>query len=269
MKGEGQCAQREWHEGRVTTVTLLSAPDPEIPRNVTLFDEHGNKTQRVVGHERRILAKLVLGQMPTLQGPRSDRVERALKDTYHILSKLCPQATWQGVCDGGDWPEQIVDATVGTERRTTDWFHASSHLYEVAESLTETKEQAKTWWMNQYNALLTQPGESIRLAENLETLVREKADMDEKIKSAGYFIKRQGNMAYSERLAANEMIGSGNTEAGVKQEISVRMKRSGASWTHRGGEAVMHARGLILSGLWEGAWREHATGKRKALALAA
>ena len=30
-------------------------------------------------------------------------------------------------------------------------------------------------------------------------------------------------------------------------------------WSHRGGEAVMHARSLVVSGLWKGAWAAHVT----------
>lgn len=258
MRGEGTSAAREWHEGRVVTVTLLGAADPQQPRSVTLLD--GQPREQVVGHERPVLGTLVLGQMPTLDGPRADRVEAGLRSIHTVLSTLCPQAVWQGVCDGGDWPEKVVDEVVGPSKRTTDFYHASEHLLDAAKARFEDSDKANIWWAEKRTGLLTRPGEAGQVADELRRsaahLGRREAK-EEVRKEAGYFEKRADHMAYAERLAANEVIGSGQTEAAVKQLITVRMKRVGATWGAEGGDAVMHARSLVVSQLFEGAWKKH------------
>lgn len=257
MRGEPSAAARQWHEGRVVTLTLLGAADPKHPRTVTLFD--GEKREHEVGLERPVLAAIVLGQMPTLEGPRSARVEQGAKTAYAVLKALCPQAAWQGLCDGGDWPEAIVDATVGEALRTNDVCHASDHLLDAARARFPEEKKAKQWWAEERTRLMTEPGEADRLVKELtrssQHMVRH-ADKKALETEVGYFRKRAANMAYAERLAGNEMIGSGPTEAAVKQVITVRLKRVGATWGPEGGDAVMHTRSLVISQLWEGAWRE-------------
>jgi hypothetical protein len=257
MRGEGSSAEREWHEGRVVTATLLGAPDPSKPRTVTLFD--GKKRKKKVGYERPVLATVVLGQMPTLDGPRADRVEAGVKKLHTTLQALCPQATWQGLCDGGDWPEEVVDATVGSSRRTTDFYHASAHLLDAAKARFKDPSKAHAWWAEKRTQLLTEPGEAKRVAEELRRsaahLTRSEAKK-EVGKEAGYFEKRAATMEYAKRLAGNEVIGSGRTEAAVKQLITVRLKRVGATWGAEGGDAVMHTRSLVVSQLFEGAWED-------------
>lgn len=257
MRGETASAAREWHEGRVVTATLLGAADPKQPRTVTLFD--GKKREQTVGCQRPVLATVVLAQMPTLDGPRADRVEASLKTLHATLLALCPQASWQGVCDGGDWPEDIVDATVGAALRTTDVCHASDHLLDAALARFEDKTKAQAWWTEERTRLLTEPGEAERLAKELRrSAAHLDRPADKKVvkTEAGHFGKRAANMAYAERLAANEAIGSGPTEAAVKQVITVRMKRVGATWGASGGDAVMHTRSLVVSEVFEGAWAE-------------
>lgn len=257
MRGQQGSAARQWHEGRVVTATLLGAVDPKKPRTITLFD--GKKREHEVGLERPVLTTVVLGQMPTLEGPRSARVEQSAKTLRSVLAALCPRAAWQGLCDGGDWPEEVVDTTVGEASRTNDVYHASDHLLDAARARFPDEKKAKTWWAEERTRLILKPGEAGRLVAELtrssQHMLRH-ADKKALETEVGYFRKRAANMAYAERLAANEMIGSGPTEAAVKQVITVRMKRVGATWGAEGGDAVMHSRSMVISGLWEGAWRE-------------
>ncbi len=76
-------------------------------------------------------------------------------------------------------------------------------------------------------------------------------------------------MRYASVLARDEPIGSGVVEATVKQVITLRMKRPGASWTETGGQAVLALRCVRLSGVWEQAWTRHRDNERSAYAAAA
>jgi hypothetical protein len=259
MRGDGR-GEREWHEGRVVTVTMLGAPDADKPRQLSLFDEPRRWLD--AGGQRRVLATVVLGQMPTLDGPRSERVEKALTTAVTALGKVCSQACWQGLSDGGEWPEKVLDASVGRARRTTDFFHTSDHLKDAAEGRLGRGDEATAWWARERTALLTEVGAAGKLATRLAKYGERPGrchDVAVVRKEAGYVGKRVDTMAYAERLARNEVIGSGHTEAAIKQVITTRMKRTGANWSHRGGEAVMHARSLVVSGLWKGAWAAYVT----------
>jgi hypothetical protein len=164
------------------------------------------------------------------------------------------------LCDGGDWPEEVVDTTVGSSRRTTDFYHASDHLLDAVKAPFEDPGKAQSWWAEKRTQLLTMPGEAKRVAEELRRSAAHLVRSETKKavgKEAGYFEKRVENMAYAERLAANEVIGSGQTEAAVKQVITVRLKGVGATWGEEGGDAVMYTRSLVVSQRFEGAWEAH------------
>lgn len=82
--------------------------------------------------------------------------------------------------------------------------------------------------------------------------------------------KRLHKMKDADRLQANECIASGHIESAVKCTVTVRLKRPGATWSHQGGEATVHVRSLLLSGLWVVAWKIHIDRQfRDALNLAA
>lgn len=77
MRGEQESAHREWHEKRVISITLFGEPDCKKPREVTLLDPP--RGTQGVGLQRPVLATLSFAQMPTLQGPQSDRVQSVLQ----------------------------------------------------------------------------------------------------------------------------------------------------------------------------------------------
>ena len=144
---------------------MLGAPDPDKPRQLSLFDEPRRWLD--VGGQRRVLATVVLGQMHTLEGPRSERVESALTTAVAALTKVCPLARWRGLSDGGDGPEKVLDASVGRARRANEFFHTSDHLKEAAEGRLGRGEEATERWAQERTALLTEVGAAQRLVTTL------------------------------------------------------------------------------------------------------
>jgi hypothetical protein len=49
----------------------------------------------------------------------------------------------------------------------------------------------------------------------------------------------------------NYFIGSGTVESGCKQVVSMRLKRSGATWSLAGASATAKARAAWLAGSWD------------------
>ena len=62
-------------------------------------------------------------------------------------------------------------------------------------------------------------------------------------------------MRYHSMLSQGFPIGSGCVEATCKTLVSVRMKRSGASWKTPGGQSVLNLRSLAKSSRWEKAMK--------------
>jgi hypothetical protein len=177
------------------------------------------------------------------------------------------------VCDGGEWPERTVDRAVGRRRRTTDFYHATEHVRAASVALVGNEPASLRWYRRRRTRLLRSNGAAEALADELDTAAgrttlpptRRKALRTE----AGFFRKRRRQMRYASALARDEPIGSGVVEAAVKQVITLRMKRPGASWTEAGGQAVLALRCVRLSGAWDQAWTKHRDNERRAEAAAA
>jgi hypothetical protein len=58
-------------------------------------------------------------------------------------------------------------------------------------------------------------------------------------------------MRYATFRQANYLIGSGTVESGSKQVVSMRLKRSGATWSLSGASATAKARAARLSSSWD------------------
>jgi len=62
-------------------------------------------------------------------------------------------------------------------------------------------------------------------------------------------------MQYDRLLKAKQPIGSGIQEAACKTLVSQRMKNSGMTWSHEGGQAILTLRGYRQSERWGNAWK--------------
>jgi hypothetical protein len=261
MRGMNEAATREYREARLVTVTLFGAPDPTRERTVTLHTVDGEPYKECVGDQRPRLATLLFGDMPRSDGPKGDRAVTALGTMIHTIRDLVPGVAVRGVCDGGLWPETTLDEVLPTRHRTTDFYHATGHLHEVAELAFGDREWATVWYQRERTKLLTEDGAAKALVSTIEALAarpRQRITTHEALDTeAGFFRKRWSHMNYAALLRDDLPIGSGIVEAAVKQLISLRMKRTGATWSEEGGDAIIALRSLRLSGLWDEAWRLH------------
>jgi hypothetical protein len=69
-----------------------------------------------------------------------------------------------------------------------------------------------------------------------------------------YFARNAGRMRYPSFRAQGLFVGSGVVEAGCKQVIASRLKRSGMFWTIRGANAIIALRCCLLNGAFEDYW---------------
>lgn len=252
---------RAYREARIITVTLYGKPDDSKERTVTLHDEQGKPHGECVGFQRPRLATLIFGEMPGLDGPKGQRAQLALAHIIGAIHTARPEAVIKGTTDGGHWPEQTIDNAIGAENRNADFYHATEHLRAGSKAAFSESELGRAWYKRWRNTLLTQDGAAEALAAEFSALAqtpgRSKAERKILQREAGYFKKRASNMNYAELLRNDMVIGSGVVEASVKRLITLRMKRTGATWAEPGGNAIIALRSLRLSGLWDVAWKIH------------
>src|SRR5512142_249192 len=132
----------------------------------------------------------------------------------------CPDAHSVGIADGaeGDW-ESLGRPT---DVQVTDFWHAAEYLGKAAVVLYRGQPRTREAWLEEAcHRLKHEPGGAEWVLRRLRTLARERpwAKGDEAVERAITYFANQsgaGRMDYASRVAADEPIGSGVTEAACK-----------------------------------------------------
>jgi hypothetical protein len=160
----------------------------------------------------------------------------------------CPDAHYVGIADGakGNW--EFLQRH--TDVQVTDFWHAAEYLGKAAVVLYRGQPRTKEAWLEEAcHRLKHEPGGAEWVLKRLRTLARERpwAKGDEDVQRAiSYFANQSGagRMDYPSRVAANEPIGSGVTEAACKVIVKQRLCGSGMKWTEEGAAVVLSLRAL-------------------------
>lgn len=151
------------------------------------------------------------------------------------------------VCDGAAWIWKLVEQYFPKAVQIVDWYHACQYLYPVAEALFEAPEKQNEWVAEMKTFLWEDDVEEvIRTCESLQA----KAGLPAQ-RLITYYRNNLERMRYAAFRQANYLIGSGTVESGCKQVVSLRLKRSGATWSPAGASATAKARAAWLSGSWD------------------
>lgn len=151
------------------------------------------------------------------------------------------------VCDGAAWIWKLVEQYFPQAVQIVDWYHACQYLYPVAEALFDLPEQ-HAQWVAEMKAFLWEGEVDIVIQACQELLTKAGAPAQRLIT---YFSNNQERMRYAAFRQADYLIGSGTVESACKQVVSLRLKRSGATWSLTGAAAVAKARTAWLSGSWD------------------
>jgi hypothetical protein len=139
----------------------------------------------------------------------------------------CPDAHYIGIADGakGNW--EFLQKH--TDVQVTDFWHAAEYLGKAAVVLYRGQPQTRKAWLDDAcHRLKHEPGGAEWVLKRLRSLARERpwAKGDEDVQSAITYFANQsgaGRMDYAARVAANEPIGSGVTEAACKVIVKQRL----------------------------------------------
>jgi hypothetical protein len=162
--------------------------------------------------------------------------------------------------DGGNWIDPLLTLYFHVPARIIDWFHASEHLWDRAKAAYGAGTAQAAQWAERLEALLWDgpfdcaQGEVERVIEELSAKARElgpPGDGDGGPRrvlahNVAYFTTHRDHMNYPDHRRRGWPIGSGETEAAVKQ-FNKRVKGTERFWTTDGVEPILALRGLWLS----------------------
>jgi hypothetical protein len=160
----------------------------------------------------------------------------------------CPDARYVGIADGAQGNWEFLGRH--TDVQVTDFWHAVEYLGKAAVVLYRGQPRTREAWLEEAcHRLKHDPGGAEWVLKRLRTLARERpwAKDDEDVQRAITYFANQsgtGRMDYASRVAANEPIGSGVTEAACKVIVKQRLCGSGMKWTEGGAAVVLSLRAL-------------------------
>ncbi len=156
--------------------------------------------------------------------------------------------------DGAVWIWNLADQHFPGAIQIVDLYHARQHLWELSAKLFPTDEQARKRWMARCLAQL-EDGKIEAVAQTLRELRPSSPELAKLVgNEADYFERNAERMRYPAFRAQGLFVGSGVIEAGCKEVIGSRLKRSGMFWTVRGANAIIALRCCRLSGRFEDYW---------------
>ncbi len=169
-----------------------------------------------------------------------------------------------GIGDGGNWIDPLLERELRLSARVIDWCHASQHVWDCAKAaFGADTPQAAAWgerteallWDGRVREVIGAIGEqSQRLGKPSE---QDPPQHPRRVlhQNVGYFTKHERHMNYPEYRRKGWPIGSGVTEAAVKQ-CNKRVKGTEQFWNEGGVEAILTLRAMWISQdqRWERCW---------------
>lgn len=157
--------------------------------------------------------------------------------------------------DGAEWIWTQAEEHWPQAAGVLDVFHAIEKIGEAVKGV---------WGGDPQAAALTDAGRRAVVAEGRRGLDRWFAEvvprapkdvsLDPLIGMAAYFAKHPSRLNYAERLASGRSIGSGAVEGTIKQQVNLRLKRTGARWQVKHVGPLVELRAFSCSAQWDSYW---------------
>lgn len=163
------------------------------------------------------------------------------------------------VADGGVWIWKLSAERFPRATETLDFYHATQHLWAVANELHGEKTPEARKWVEPLLHQLAHGGEAGVLAtlqELGELLGPEQQHAAETLRrETAYFAEHSGRMHYEEVAKRGCPKGSGAMESTCAQ-LQGRIKRTGQFWTENGKENLLQLELARRNGDWPELWQQ-------------
>ncbi len=158
------------------------------------------------------------------------------------------------IADGAIWIWNLADQHFPGAVQIVDLYHARQHLWELSAKLFPTDERLRKRWTSRCLKRL-EKGKTETLVKTLREVRPIRPELAKLVSNeADYFERNAERMRYPAFRAQGLFVGSGVVEAGCKEVVGSRLKRSGMFWTVRGANAIIALRCCRLSGRFEDYW---------------
>ena len=160
--------------------------------------------------------------------------------------------------DGAHWIWNLAALHFPHALHIVDLYHAREHLYALLKLIFSPGEfyqaRCKEWcdWLEKGNI------EQIIVAAS-QLLPKEEHALKSATTELEYFRTNMERMRYADFRAQGLFVGSGVVEAGCKNIIAARMKKSGAKWSVRGANDIIALRCSLASSRFEDYWAQRAS----------
>jgi len=237
-------------------------------RRGTVYEVASAGTVTVLSRRGRRLGTVYLAYTPESKQPTMSReltglIQAVLQRWQKPLPRLCY------VTDAGDNETAYYQTVLRRmnhprtgERlewiRVVDYYHASERLWSMGQALFG-KGKLATAWVRRMQKWLKQP-KGIRRVLFSATAFRSRNGLKgtrrkEFFKAYNYLRKRTKYLRYAAYKRVGIPCGSGVTEAACKTIYTQRLKLSGMRWKKAGAQTILNLRILLLSGVWNEAFR--------------
>lgn len=171
--------------------------------------------------------------------------------------------------DGALWIWALAHNNFPGAIQILDFYHACEHLKTLADALwpnqTEKIEHTLARWKN----CLEQERLETIMTEALAARPRSGPRKDVVQREIQYFRKNKSRMKYATFRKEGLFIGSGVVEAGCKNVVGQRTKRSGMFWRVEGAQHILNVRCAVMGGTYDAFWEYRADKQGQKLKFAA
>lgn len=151
------------------------------------------------------------------------------------------------VADGATWIWNLAADHFPGAVEIVDWYHATQHLWEVANTWYGQGSKKANAWVKKNKARLMEDGVE-RVVQSIKQW-RPSDEIGQKAKRENlhYFTTNANRMLYATFELNGFRIGSGSVESACKQYGQGRLKGPGMRWKKPGIEAIAHLRSAVLN----------------------
>jgi hypothetical protein len=212
---------------------------------VSFFDREGDRLETVY-----------CGRMPE---HKKVALTDQLRDEYLSIVQAVPGIQPVFLADGASENWRFLETlTEVPGKMIVDIWHAYEHLkkgldafYGVNATQSRAEFERLKVILKEQDGGVDQVIRALKYRHNNSTGAAKKDVLEQ----LTYFRNQRSRMDYASYLRDNLPVGSGITEAGCKTVYSPRLKRSGQSWTLKGGQGIVTFRCLIKSKRWATGWK--------------